>query len=920
MDARMSRATLVVAGLGLAVFALAPRSVRAEEATPVEAQAQKALDQQAVEEQKLRQEVQTQAQSHLEAGRRLFAAYEYEAARAELARAVSLDQGNQEARKLLIEVNDVLGKRKDRIQSAVQSLAAAQRVAIQERLVQLDNRLDWGQRFVKQAQEDPDLSLAERIRKNQQALESFERARELVKWMPPGIPVDEQNNQATRMIGECRKSIRALEVDLAQADRETAAKLAAERAQRERDFQQKRVDMQIDQVKSLYEIGEYEKSERMASKILEMDPTNAEAHSLELASRDRKHIKKQIWIDDEYREQFERQKELTDRQGIPHQQYLIYPDNWHEIALRTAQVSKTRVEEPWKLEILRRLSRRVSFEFVDTPLQEALTFLNSLSKVNLILDPKAATAGAAQMKITLRVTDMDMETALKWILRLAELDFDLRNQAVFITTKANLASAVELEIYDVRDLTTVINDFPAPRMELAMGSGGGGGGGAAAAGVQFVQPTTLPTIAAPDLAQMIKERLLPADFADATTSIEEQGGKLVVMQRPQVHQKIREILRSFRETQAIQCLTQVRFIDALDGFLEQIGVNVTGLDSEAGAAALPNAKQYVAGGAGSQYGIYPMGGGPGVPQPGPVYIPAQQFDTTPDQLIHPRLDTSFPGGGSQTGTDPWAASAVGIRKQIGQSQLWQALTKNLVGNLADHGPVGLSATAINAQGAVFQFRFLHAIQANVVLQALRKDQVQDTLVATKLMQFNNQRAHILVASQQSYISDYDISGATWDPVVRALTTGVVLEVKPTVSHDRKYVTLELKPGVAVPLTGISEVSQGGIHPQAPTGFRVIYIHSPDAGGRAVLDLPLYLPRIELRFVNTTVTVPDQGTLLFSGLIHDTKYDGKTGVPFFSDMPVIGRLFCTNVKQRERRNMLVVVNTRVVLFDEEEEKL
>jgi general secretion pathway protein D len=81
-----------------------------------------------------------------------------------------------------------------------------------------------------------------------------------------------------------------------------------------------------------------------------------------------------------------------------------------------------------------------------------------------------------------------------------------------------------------------------------------------------------------------------------------------------------------------------------------------------------------------------------------------------------------------------------------------------------------------------------------------------------------------------------------------------------------------------------------------------------------------LPTMELRGMETTVTVPDRGTLLFSGLINDKRLDAKTGVPFFSDLPVIGRLFCANSKHRERRNLLVMVTSRIVLFDEEEAAL
>jgi hypothetical protein len=45
------------------------------------------------------------------------------------------------------------------------------------------------------------------------------------------------------------------------------------------------------------------------------------------------------------------------------------------------------------VQMIRSLGRRVSFEFIDTPLQEALCFLNSLAKVNLILDPRVTVRG-----------------------------------------------------------------------------------------------------------------------------------------------------------------------------------------------------------------------------------------------------------------------------------------------------------------------------------------------------------------------------------------------------------------------------------------------------------------------------------------------------------------------------------------------
>lgn len=916
---------------GVAVCATA--SAGEEGAGTPESQAQKRLEDEARNQKTLREEIQTQVQARLEAGKRLFSAFEYEAARAEFERAFHLDRGNQEAKKWLIKANDVLGYRRDRIKQAVQQLYGEQKVAIQERLVELDNRIDWSERFASQAENDPELTMGDRIRRYEQSLQHFERAREIVKWMPPNINVDEQQHLIERRIREIRKAIKALQVQLETADKERARELAAARREAERQFVQKRLAVLIDQAKALFELGKYEEAEVMAAKVLEEDPTNAEANAIEATARDRKHIKTRKWIEEETAEQHLLQIEKADRMSIPHQDYLIYPDNWDEIAQRTGESARRTVVEPWKQEIMKKLSRRVSFEFVDTPLEEALTFLNSLSKVNIILDPKVAAEGAGRIPINLKVSEMDMSTALTWILRLAQLEFDLRNQAVFITKKSELASNVELEIYDVRDLTATVTDFPGPRIELGVAAQG-------APVNPFQQQQAVQTLAAPDLAQLIQERLLAGDFADPAASIEESGGKLVVMQRPEVHEKIRRILQSFRETQTVQVLTQVRFIDVSEGFLEQIGVHFQGLDAVPGDPGIPFARVDPLRQP-SKYGLFPIGGGPGLtggsvssdvlpspafqfqdsvdPQTG-IFRPPFHFDFGPPSsnpeprtilLLRPRIDGNFPNRGNAT-FGPAGAPA-GFRRQwyekwFGSPVLTQAFTQNFVPNLSGAGALGNALTGNNLgeQGAIFQFRFFHSIQASAVLHAVRREQDTDTLLAPKLMQFNNQRAHVMVAQQRSYIADYDVSGAVFDPVIRSFLVGVVLDVKPTVSHDRKYITLDVRPGTATELTVPQIIFiTNGLNVNAPLGN---------------INLPIELPNIELRSINTTVTVPDNGTLLFSGLINDRKIDAKSGIPFFSDLPIIGRLFSTNIKQRERRNLLVLVNARVVLFDEEEANL
>ncbi|MFH0939214.1 MAG: hypothetical protein V1899_08035 [Planctomycetota bacterium] len=883
-----------------------------------ENKAQKLLEDQVVSDKKLREEIMAQANQRYLAGKALFGRFDYEAAKQELEMAVRLEATHEEARKLLSRVNDILGIRRDRIKSAVAQMYGEYKVAVQEKLVELDNRIDWAKRFIQQAQADPDLSLTDRIRKYEQALTALERAQEFIKWMPVEINLEEHSGEINRLISESRKAIKAAQTRLQEVNREEAARIAAQQRESERKFLEKKINVMVDQAKALHETGKYESAINLSEKILQLDPTNAEAHTMIATARDQSHLQRRKWIDEEYREQFELNKERAERFNIPHADYLTYPANWAEISQRSSMEMQRKAEESWKQDIRKKLSRRVTFEFADTPLSDTINFLNNFTQINIILDPRMITDGVDKAPITLRVADMEMEVALRWILRLAELEYDLRNQAVFVTKKANLAANVELEIYDVRDLTTVITDFPGPRIELGVTAQGSG---------PLEQPAAPATLLTTDLQALIKDKLLPAEFADPSTSIEESGGKLVVMQRPEIHERIRQLLRSFRETQTLQVLTHVRFVDVRDDFLETIGFHFSGLDAAANERQLPNAvvdplRQP------SAQGIFPVGGGPGLAgfpadvSPSPTqfqqFIPRPPFyqsfaGSAPITLLHPRLDANFPNRFG--GTFGPANGPVGLRRQwweqiFGSPVLTQGLTQNFLRLNPLASVLGGSIINNPQQGAMFQFRFLQSTQANAVLQALRKDQTADQLLAPKLMQFNNQRAHILVAQQRSYIKDYDINSAVYDPVLGAFMTGIVLDIRPTVSHDKRYITLDVRPGTAMELqaaqivwiTNSGNVVQGS------------------SGRPGQLNYPIELPFIELRSINTTVTIPDNGTMLFSGLITDHKIDAKAGVPLLSDLPIIGRFFSNNNKERTRRNLLVLINARVVLFAEEEANL
>lgn len=49
------------------------------------------------------------------------------------------------------------------------------------------------------------------------------------------------------------------------------------------------------------------------------------------------------------------------------------------------------------------------------------------------------------------------------------------------------------------------------------------------------------------------------------------------------------------------------------------------------------------------------------------------------------------------------------------------------------------------------------------------------------------RAHMFVAQQRAYVADYEISGDSYDPVVRTFLSGVVLDVKPLMAWADIYI-------------------------------------------------------------------------------------------------------------------------------------
>jgi len=246
--------------------------------------------------------------------------------------------------------------------------------------------------------------------------------------------------------------------------------------------------------------------------------------------------------------------------GILWRKYLVYPEDWEQLepcAENPDRTPRLREEPAWMKAIRAKLDRKVSFEFVDEPLSDAINALQTMTRVNMIIDPRA-TAGGADVPINLKVSDISLDLALTWILKLAELDYVLKDNAVFISKPENLRGEVVLKIYDVRDIAESLT-FGSPEIPEF-----------AAKSEDVKKP---PRLTVTDLADMIQSRIMPESWAaELGTSIEERGGQLVVMQRAKVHKLIEELLVDLRKSEKLKVVAGGRPLEVRDEFLEEIGV------------------------------------------------------------------------------------------------------------------------------------------------------------------------------------------------------------------------------------------------------------------------------------------------------------------------------------------------------------
>ncbi|MCB9831963.1 MAG: hypothetical protein H6807_05760 [Planctomycetes bacterium] len=609
-----------------------------------------------------------------------------------------------------------------------------------------------------------------------------------------------------------------------------------------------------------FERQDFDDSEHIAQNVLDMTPAFRPAKDLVEMSRQARSV---AWREAYYnkrREQIQAWKtEMRDVQ-VPWTRIIQFPARsvWDDITAKRAanDAVADALEDSEAVRVLKNklAVETVNWSFEDMTLAEVITFIRDTQAVNIYAS-RMATEEKGEETVNFSVRELNFGDALRTALQPLELTYTFRNNAIVVVGKTEASGQVIPRVYEVRDLTIQLPDFRPPNLSLRPGPAGE----ASAIAVFGEEGEPVRETEPEQLIDLVRDNVRPTSWEIEGRSLELSAGQLVAVTTPEVHREIDNFLEDLRRFTKVIVHVETRVIAIREGFLSEFGVDVRGL---------------------------------GGTNPGSIALL--------DDVVNGPVNNASAGrdnGGAGLPAAGAQSPSSGAFFQDGNTLDFRSRSENIFNN-------ALGSMLSNTGGATIGFTFLDDIELGVVFDAVEKSAFANVLTAPRLTIYNNQRANLTLVNQVAYIKDYDVEVAQTafiaDPLVDIVQDGLVLDVRPTVSHDRRYVTLELRPTVAI----LARPIQTFVTPLAGLTTNVI----------------IELPELEYRAAATTVRVPDRGWVVIGGLKSVTTVDRRSEVPILSDIPILSFFFSRKGRSDEVSDLILLLHVQIVDLEEEEARL
>ena len=713
------------------------------------------------------------------------------------------------------------------------------------------------------------------------------------------------------------------------------ARVTADRQRQEIRDQIERRKQQIEQQKKekivqLFHSVEQLRRERrfteaaeVLREILRIDPSNAEARYQLNWAEDLESFSAQGQWQHDVDVQRRRALENADDALIPWDVEVMYPRNWLELTAQRSRQGVSAGRDIGDVELNRQLNGQLPpVRFEETPLEQVIQFLADMTKANISVDWTDLTDNAIDREkpITVQLNNVTFRSVLKEVLSQAggetKLAFAVGDGLLRIATKDKLDKDKAVLIYDIRDL--LINLPRATRQGafnvtqgLGQGGGGqGGGGGGGAGGGMFGQGQGQQQQQQGGVAgqaglqgqqqliqqiqDIIRQTVEPDSWREngGEASLRELNGQLIIYNTSDAHRQVADLLSQLRETRALQISVESRFLSVTSNFLEEFGVDLDFVFNS------------------GQAGFDQAQGGQGVitdPATGAVVLIPRQFSRIGNLPASPTFGTPLTPG--QLPIQPYASPGLvpgpsGVPENYftpitaQQGSLTLAQPRQATGVPGSFGSQAGLTPALNIAGS-----FLDNLQVDFLVRATQANSRSTIVQAPRLVIFNGQASRIDVGKSRSYVGTLEArlaEGAVgFQPIISQASSGVGMYVEGTISADRRYVTLTVR------VDSREEPILDKFEVQRASG------NSPGAF--------ITLPTESFAMLETTVSIPDGGTVLLGGLKQVGEVEVEAGVPILSKIPVLKRAFTNQTTVKDTRTLLILVKAKIIIQKEVEDE-
>ncbi len=767
-----------------------------------------------------------------------------EDAQRELASALEIEPDNVEAKDLLHQVGTLMGKSPAELATGSKDLTNQYNLKLQSMRADAEESLNKGKLMLSRGDYNG-------------AIGELTVAVDHIRWAPGSVDWNGIDVEAKKTL-ELAKSQKAAAEKAAIDEAHRAANTQLKDQEKaERDRRDAAVAAMLDKAIAAFDAGKYDKSMDFADEALRKDPRNEKAQELrDSAFRAGRSQVREDYVR-EKREQFARWHEELDKLRVPETKIITLPDEdfWNDITDKRAtrrgiDLSRASSETEKALRLQLQTTRIPGLTISsEEKLSKVIDVVRTLTGLPLVVDgaaDAAATEGGAVFNFNLQ-NSLTVEQALNLITKSAgeNVSWTIKNDAVIVTTKTKARGELIIYNHDVQDLVFGLTDFTGPRIDrlrllsdMKDDDGGGPFGGVGES------PSPIDVAA---LKALIQENVEPGSWEQEGVRIDEGEGHILVVHTPEVQAKVRQFLNDLRRFNSSLVTIDSKFMTVASNWIQEIGVDFRGLDN-----------------------------------PGSPFTDLNGVTNGGEDNASRGLDN---GGTGSQGSNATGPPSAGFFYQDSLNTLKQH-TENFFDN-------SLGNTVSDIGGMTVQWTFLKDLQVSAILRAVEKTNEYQLVNDQVLSVHNTQRAYVSVINQQAYIQDFDVEVAQFqavaDPQVNVLTEGVVLDVRPTILYNRKYLRLEIQPTVAkvVALRPFSTTLGGNT---SPVSFS--------------------LPEVEVQSVFTTAVIPDGGSILLGGMSNVRNIQRKAEIPWVAKIPIVGFFFKQEGYDDENKTLMILIRAHI----------